>query len=116
MGRVAEEVHDQAPALSALAGDCVAIGHWMLKQASLDDRLAGSVPFCTMCAVTIAGWQLVRQLRAVEAGQSPELAATKPVTVRFFLDHIVSETAGLRGAAMAGAELLYVLSADQLAG
>ena len=116
MGRIAAEVHDDAPALAALAGDCVAIGHWMLKEASLDDRLAGSVPFGTMCAVTIAGWQLLRQAKAVEAGESPALAASKPVTTRFFLNHVVSEAAGWRGPAMAGAGLLYALTADQLAG
>jgi hypothetical protein len=116
MGRIAEESHDDAHALAALAGDCVAIGHWMLKEASLDDRLAGSVPFATMCAVTVAGWQLLRQLKAIEAGESPALAATKRVTVRFFLDHVVTEAAGLRPAATAGAALLYELSAGQLAG
>ena len=116
MGRIAEETHSTAPALAALAGDCVAIGHWMLKEASLDDRLAGSVPFCTMCAVTVAGWQLLRQLKAVEKSESPGLAATKPVTVRFFVEHIVTQTAGLRPASTAGAELLYALDANQLAG
>jgi alkylation response protein AidB-like acyl-CoA dehydrogenase len=116
MGRIAEETHDDAHALAALAGDCVAIGHWMLKEASLDDRLAGSVPFATMCAVTVAGWQLLRQLKAIEAGESPALAAAKRVTVRFFLDHVVTEAAGLRPAATAGAALLYQLSAEQLAG
>src|SRR5690606_2509882 len=53
--------------LAALAEECAAIGRWMLGEASLDDRLAGSVPFATMCAAAVAGWQLERQRQALEA-------------------------------------------------
>jgi hypothetical protein len=38
------------------------------------------------------------------------------VTVRFFLDRIVPEAAGLRASATAGADGLYSLTAEQLAG
>ncbi len=105
-----------APTLAELARECGRIGEWMLHDASLDDRLAGSVPFCTMCAVATAGWQLLRQLRAVESGESPALAPTKPVTVKFFLERLVPEALGLAASARAGAELLYALDAEQLAG
>ena len=115
MAQVAADAED-APDLAHLAVDCTEIGEWMLKQASLDDRLAGSVPFCTMCAVAVAGWQLLRQLRAVEAGAAPAIAAVKRTTVRFFLSHVVPEAIGLRSSAMAGADILYSLDADQLAG
>ena len=104
------------PALAKLAEDCAAVADWMREGASLDDRLTGSVPFCTMFAVTVAGWQLLKQLRAVEAGEAPGLAATKPASVRFFLDRIVPEASGLKAAAMAGAAPLYAVSSDQLAG
>jgi 3-(methylthio)propanoyl-CoA dehydrogenase len=103
-------------ALSALARDCANVARWMRDEASLDDRLAGSVPFCTMAAVTVAGWQLMKQAEAVAAGAAPELAAIKPVTVRFFLDRIVPEAAGLKAGAVAGAELLYALPAASLVG
>ncbi len=106
----------EEPNLAALAQECAAIGEWMLHDATLDDRLAGSVPFCTMCAVTVAGWQLLRQLRAIEPGEAAVPAPTKPVTVRFFLDRIVPETLGLAASARAGAELLYALDAERLAG
>jgi hypothetical protein len=102
--------------LASLAQDCAAIARWMRDEASLDDRLAGSVPFCTMAAVAVAGWQLMKQAEAVAAGAAPELAATKPVTVRFFLDRIVPEAAGLRAGATAGAEGLYTLPAAALVG
>ena len=115
MADIARDATDE-PALFALAGDCAAIGVWMRDEASLDDRLAGSVPFCEMCAVAVAGWQMLRQKRAVEAGAAPSLAAVKPATTRFFLDHIVPEAAGLKASAVAGASGLYELSALQLAG
>ena len=103
-------------ALASLALDCAAIARWMRDEASLDDRLAGSVPFCTMAAVTVAGWQLVKQAAAVAAGAAPSLAATKPVTVRFFLDRIVPEAAGLKAGATAGAGGLYQISSEALVG
>ena len=96
--------------------DCAHVARWMRDEASLDDRLGGSVPFCTMAAVTVAGWQLMQQAAAVAAGASPELAATKPVTVRFFLDRIVPEAAGLKAGAIAGADGLYTLPAAALVG
>jgi len=112
---IARETGDEF-ALSALARDCANVARWMRDEASLDDRLAGSVPFCTMAAVCVAGWQLMKQAAAVAAGAAPELAATKPVTVRFFLDRIVPEAAGLKAGAVAGADLLYTLPAEALVG
>jgi alkylation response protein AidB-like acyl-CoA dehydrogenase len=111
VGNCAEE-----PALVALAQDCVVVAEWMRDTASLDDRLAGSVAFCTMSAVAVAGWQMVLQARAVAAGSAPALAASKPVTMRYFLDHVVPEAMGQKAAATGGARLLYALSAEQLAG
>ena len=102
--------------LAALANDCANVARWMRDAASLDDRLAGSVPFCTMAAVAVAGWQLMKQAAAVADGAAPSLAETKPVTARFFLDRIVPEAAGLKAGAVAGADLLYTLSAEKLAG
>ncbi|MEO1730488.1 MAG: acyl-CoA dehydrogenase [Pseudomonadota bacterium] len=104
------------PTLAALATECVGIARWMRDEASLDDRLAGSVPFCTMAAVAVAGWQLMKQGEAVAAGAAPSLAETKPVTVRFFLDRIVPEALGQKAGAMGGADLLYSLPAEKLAG
>lgn len=115
MADIARDAADE-PALFALAGDCAAIAAWMRDEASLDDKLAGSVPFCTMSAVAVAGWQMLLQKRAIESGASPSLAATKPVTTRYFLDHVVPEAAGMKSAAIGGAELFYSLSTDQLVG
>jgi alkylation response protein AidB-like acyl-CoA dehydrogenase len=102
------------PALFGLAGDCAAVARWMREDASLDDRLAGSVPFCTMLAVATAGWQLLRQLDAVQKGEAPALAKSKAATVRFFLDRVVPEAAGLKASATAGGAALYEIETDAL--
>ena len=100
------------PSLQSFARDCGAVAEWMRDSASLDDRLAGSVPYCTMFAVAVAGWQLLRQLRSFESTPPP----AKQASVRFFLDRIVPEASGLRASATAGAAGLYALSAEDLAG
>ncbi|MFU7527114.1 acyl-CoA dehydrogenase [Qipengyuania sp. ASV99] len=112
---IARDAQDE-PGLAALAEDCAKVAGWMRDTASLDDRLAGSVPFCTMAAIVVAGWQLKRQARAVAEGAAPALAQSKPATVRFFLDRIVPEAAGLKAGVLAGAGPLYALSAEKLAG
>ena len=112
---IARDCADE-PALFSLAGDCAAVARWMREEASLDDRLAGSVPFCTMLAVAVAGWQLVRQRRAVEEGTAPALAHTKPASVRFFLDRIVPEASGLKSSAIAGSGALYDIPTEALLG
>ncbi len=101
-------------ALKELAGTCRQVARWMREEASLDDRLAGSVAFTAMCAVAVAGWQLGRQAQAVEGSGANALAATKPITARFFRDHIAAEALGLTAAARGGAELLYALSTEAL--
>ncbi|MEY4671875.1 MAG: hypothetical protein RLZZ415_1754, partial [Pseudomonadota bacterium] len=104
-----------APELAALAVDCAAVAKWMIDEASLDDRLAGSVPFCTMSAVAVAGWQLQRQARALAGDDSPQ-AKAKAVVAQYFARHIATEARGLKVPATAGADLLYALDAEALAG
>ena len=88
----------------------------MQSNAKLDDRLAGSVPFCTMLAVAVAGWQLMKQMQFVSDNSQSPLARVKPITCRFFLDRIVPQAKGLKAEAKAGANLLYAVSAEALAG
>jgi alkylation response protein AidB-like acyl-CoA dehydrogenase len=112
--RAAERFDGEA--LASLAEACTAIGKWMRDEASLDDKLAGSVPFQTMGAVAVAGWQLLRQATALDcdAPGGPQ-ARRKGVVARFFLSTIVGEAHGLRAAAMMGSGLLYALGAAELA-
>ena len=99
----------EAPQLGLLAQDTMAVARWMTETATLDDKLSGSVPFTTMCAVTVAGWQLLRQARVADG-------PAKRVVARFFADHIAPEARGLAASAMGGAALLYELDAVALAG
>jgi hypothetical protein len=116
MDEIAADAGD-AVALASLAKDCKEIGQWMLSRESVDDRLAGSVPFQTICAVAVAGWQLLKQARAAEAGDAPgALAQTKPVVAQYFLGHVVPEAAGLKASVMEGSDVLYALDAEALAG
>ncbi|HWU01752.1 MAG TPA: acyl-CoA dehydrogenase [Novosphingobium sp.] len=115
MADIAQECAD-APDLAALALDCAQVGRWMVETATLDDRLAGSVPFLKMCAVAVAGWQLHRQARALATGAADgPLAATKPVIARYFAHHIAAEARGQKALAMGGAALLYELDSQALA-
>ena len=106
---------DDATALVDLCNDCSDIGHWMVDDASIDDKLAGSVPFLTMCATAVAAWQLLRQARAASVQTSESFARGKATISRYFLDAIVPEARGLKASAMGGAELLYALSSEELA-
>jgi alkylation response protein AidB-like acyl-CoA dehydrogenase len=118
-GLLAEIAADcgDAPNLAALARDCLDVTDWMLTTASLDDKLAASVAYQRMCAVAVAGWQLMRQARAAQQVGAPgAIAATKPLVARWFHDHIAPEASGLKGSAMTGASLLYDLDAAALAG
>ena len=100
----------ESPELASLARDAAAIASWMAGgDASLDDKLAGSVPFTTMCAVAVAGWQLVRQVHATGSHE-------KAAITRFFNRTIVPEARGLGAAAMAGSGLLYDLDSAALVG
>ncbi|WP_420381104.1 acyl-CoA dehydrogenase family protein [Novosphingobium sp.] len=100
----------ESPELASLTRDAAAIASWMASgDASLDDKLAGSVPFATMCAVAVAGWQLVRQVHATGTHE-------KAAITRFFNRTIVPEARGLGAAAMGGAALLYDLDTAALVG
>ena len=112
MAEITNESSDIAP-LAELAQACASVGQWMRHEASLDDKLAGSVPFLTMCAIAVAGWQLLRQSRAAAAEDTP-LARSKPTVARYFLAHLVPEAMGLVAAATGGAELLYQLDTEAL--
>ena len=99
--------------LALLAQDCITVADWMVNEASLDDKLAGSVPFCTMCAVAVAGWQLVRQVPTAQA-RGEAFGKAKRVVAQYFEQHIVSEARGLMAGAMAGAAILYALDDAEL--
>ncbi|QIK95692.1 acyl-CoA dehydrogenase [Sphingomonas sp. HDW15A] len=107
------EIRDTAshPILLALA-DAIEVAAATYRQASSDDRLAGSVPFLTMCAVLVAGWLLERQAAVVGAS---DFMTAKRAAADYFLSVVVAEALGLGAAAEIGAEALYAVPAAALA-
>ncbi len=112
---LADSARDAAgyPELEGLSRDCLEVADWMTNTATLDDKLAGSVPFCTMCAVAVAGAQLARQAAALAVTDTPQ-ARAKAVVARYFAQVIAAEARGLKASATAGSALLYELSAAEV--
>ena len=82
-----------------------------LERAEPDDRLAGSGPLLTMFAVLLCGWQVERLAQSLPNDGSHIMLRA---SCRFYLEQIVPEALGLRAAAIAGANLLYAFSAEDL--
>ncbi len=108
-GLVADvEAEARDPRLIVLT-DVVEVAAATLRSADSDDRLAGSTPFLTMCAVMVGGWLIERLANAEGADQRTRAAAD------YFLSAVVPEAIGLGGAAESGAALLYAVPAEALA-
>ena len=101
------------PHLAELAKTCATLTDWLLTEASLDDRLAGSVPFCNMLATAICGWLMVKQADAVRE-QGDDFERRRFAFARFYLDQLVPEALGLKAAVTAGSAPLYALPSDLL--
>ncbi len=110
---------EDAPGLEALAEACIEVTKWMLWAGTVDDKLSGSYAYTTMMAVATSGWLMAKQLRAArdELVNDPgnSFLKAKIVTCRYYLEIMVPEAISLKNSAMAGAELLYTLSAEELA-
>jgi hypothetical protein len=89
--------------------DAVEVAAATLRASAPDDRLAGSYPFLTMCAVMTAGWLVGRMARSQDADERTRAAAD------FFLTNVVPEALGQSAAAEAGAAQLYSIPAEALA-
>jgi alkylation response protein AidB-like acyl-CoA dehydrogenase len=96
-----------APGLVALA-TAVEASAATLRRSAAEDRLAGSYPFLTMCAVLVAGWLVERIARSAGANDRDQAVATYYGTV------LASEAVGLATAAGGGAGLLYSVRAEAL--
>jgi 3-(methylthio)propanoyl-CoA dehydrogenase len=118
LDRITKDAED-APGLEALAEACIEVTKWMLWAGTVDDKLSGSYAYTTMMAVVTSGWLMLKQLRAAqnELADDPgsSFLKAKIVTCRYYLERMVPEAISLKNSAMAGAELLYALSAEELA-
>jgi hypothetical protein len=92
-----------------------------MKDASPDDRLAGSYPLLTMVSVLVAGWLMARQeaiaqrMLADGAGD-PMFLGMKLAAASYFRTAVVAEAAGLKRSAMqVGEGLLYAVPAEAFA-
>jgi 3-(methylthio)propanoyl-CoA dehydrogenase len=99
------------PRLIALA-DALEVAAATFREASPDDRLAGSYPFLTMCSVLVAGWLIERQAKV--PGDS-QFHAAKRAAADYFLSAVVPEALGLAAGAESGAAMLYAVPAEALA-
>jgi hypothetical protein len=117
LAAISQDATDQ-PGLSALSAACAEVTEYMLG-ASVDDRLAGSYAYTNMMSVVTAGWLMLKQLRAaqteIDAGDTSPFLKAKIVACRYYLDIMVPEAFAFKGSAMAGADLLYALDAEDLA-
>jgi hypothetical protein len=69
----------------------------------------------TMLSVATCGWLMARQLTALESYDGdPAFKAMKIAAIRFYLDQVVPEAAGLLAAASAPAAALYAVGEDAL--
>jgi alkylation response protein AidB-like acyl-CoA dehydrogenase len=101
------EAEAQHPALIALT-DAVEIVAASYRDAAPAERLAGSYPFLTMCAVMVGGWLMERLAEADEADERTRAAA------EYLLTAVVPEALGLAAAAEIGASPLYTVPAEAL--
>jgi len=81
-----------------------------------NDVFAGSVPYLTLTANLVCGWQMARALIVAEdklaAGEDPAFMAAKIATARFYGDHILARIASLRDSILTGGESVTALSLD----
>ena len=114
---ITAEVEGSAP-LKQLAAATGRVMHWMQNDASIDDKLGGSVPFLTMYATLVSGWLMARQrsaaMQELGEGNDPFLKS-KIAAADYYIAAMVPEATGLEGAAMAGEAPLYALTAAELA-
>jgi hypothetical protein len=77
---------------------------------------AGSVPYLMLAGNLVAGWQMARAMIAAEdllaAGQDESFMKAKIATARFYAEHVLPRTSGLRDAIVEGADSVMALALD----
>ncbi|HRK57776.1 MAG TPA: acyl-CoA dehydrogenase C-terminal domain-containing protein, partial [Burkholderiaceae bacterium] len=78
---------------------------------------AGSVPYLRLAGVVVGGWQMARaaQCAWVQLGKGvdTDFMQAKLTTARFYADHVLSASAGLRASVIHGAPGVLGLEAAQ---
>ncbi|GBU14994.1 acyl-CoA dehydrogenase [Polaromonas sp.] len=77
---------------------------------------AGSVPYLMLAGNVVAGWQLARSLlvaqEQVAQGVDVAFMQAKIITARFYADHLLTQTPGLRDSIVDGAASVNALALD----
>ena len=102
---------------AAAAGESV---DWIVSTFGTDVKAvhAGAVPFLKLMGIVCGGWQMARAAVAAQAqlkrgaGDAAFLSA-KVATARFFADHFLSQSRGLRDAIVEGAPGVLALAEEQ---
>ena len=89
---------------------------WMLRTARQNPNaiLSGSSPYLRMWGLVVGGWLMAKSALAAPAATDNEVAQTQLVLARFYAEQLLPQVAGLSGAATAGADDLFALTAEQL--
>lgn len=103
---------DLAQALQGAASAVAMTTDALLAAGDINDRFAGAVAYQRMWALALGGHYLGKGALAAVGG--PE-ADRRALLARFFIIHIVPQSAALAAAATAGAATLYALPAEALA-
>jgi len=86
-------------------------------KANPNDVFGGSVPYLMLTGNLMAGWQLARALlvaqEQIAKGNDVAFMQAKIITARFYADHILTKTPGLRDAIVEGAGAVNALALDQ---
>lgn len=85
-------------------------------KASPNAVFSGSVPYLMLAGNLMAGWQLARSLLVavdeLAKGDDVDFMQAKIITARFYADHILSKTPGLRDAIVEGADSVTALALE----
>jgi hypothetical protein len=85
-------------------------------KASPNAVFSGSVPYLMLAGNLMAGWQLARSLLVavdeLAQGQDADFMQAKIITARFYADHLLSKTPGMRDAIVEGADSVTALALE----
>jgi len=106
--------------LSAGSKDLEAVVEYVVANMKSDIKgvFSGSVPYLKLAGIVLGGWQMARAAviaqRKLDANDGDAgFYKAKIATARFFADHILSQSSGLRTAIIDGSAGVLALSEDQ---
>ena len=106
--------------LTRASTDLEAVVEWIVGNMKLDIKavFSGSVPYLKLAGITLGGWQMARAAiiaqQKLDAGSGDaSFYDAKIGTARFFADHFLAQSSGLRSSIIDGSAGVMALSAEQ---